>query len=87
VSSIFARSDCSWLAKCPPTVTLFFPPRVGAAEDLAWSDDDDDDELMIEASSLTNALDDDSNRSVASRGSSSLFFSTNPSVSYSTSPA
>ncbi len=86
MSSIFARSDCSWLAKCPPTVTLFFPPRVGAAEDLAWSDDDDD-ELMIAASSLTNALDDDSKRSVASRGSSSLFFSTNPSVSYSTSPA
>lgn len=62
-------------------MTLFFgPARADFAASGAAA------ELMIDASSLTNSLEDDSNKSVASRGSSSLFFSTKPSVSYSTKP-
>jgi hypothetical protein len=70
------------LLKWPPTVTLFLgPTRADFEASVAAA------ELMIDASSLTKLLDDESRRSVVSRGSSSRFFSTNPSVSYSTNPA
>jgi len=43
--------------------------------------------LRMEASFFRNVFDEESKSSVASFGNSSLFFSTNPSVSYSTVPA